>query len=284
MNRSEILQKARLITVQTRRVLNSLLVGDFRTRARGTGFEFDQLSEYQLGSDIRFVDWKSSARMSKLLVKEFRQERSRHVTVVLDVSASNEYGSGSHAKQEFMHTIAGVLAMAGIYARDIVSLLLYTDRVEQYVRPGRGMVHGYYVLEQLLSAQPVGKKSELRVAIDHLMHVQKQPSIVFIISDGIDETLESIRMLTQRHEVIFVRCLDALEKHIGQSGALMLQDLETDLLYQSYDTVALQAYITQRLKQQEQLFQRYAVGMVDVNPTLTVEQFAHVLRLKQVHL
>ena len=159
MDRTEILKKAKLVVLKTRQLLNNLVVGDFKTRQKGSGFEFDQLTDYQFGADTRFIDWKSSARMQKLLIKEFRQERSRFLHVMCDMSASQLYGSDAESKFHMSTTIAGIVSMAGIYAQDFVSCMGYSDSVSFYVPPGKGFSHGFKILETMLSKSAIKAKS-----------------------------------------------------------------------------------------------------------------------------
>src|SRR5665647_3240289 len=138
---SEILKKIKQIEIYTQRLLTGSLVGDSRSAIKGQGLEFDQLREYQMGDDVRFIDWSSSARMDKLLVKQYIEERNRTVLLAVDVSASTFFSSDQELKNESMAQIASVLALVADYGKDHVGLILFSDEIEEFVPPSAGRMH-----------------------------------------------------------------------------------------------------------------------------------------------
>src|SRR5579862_8407903 len=137
----EIIKKIRQIEIATRRLLTGSLVGDSRSAVKGEGFEFDQIRDYQMGDDVRAIDWNSSARMDKLLVKQYIQERNRTVILAVDVSASTLFSSDDALKSDIIAQLASVLALVADYGKDTVSLLLFSDEIELFIPAGRGRQH-----------------------------------------------------------------------------------------------------------------------------------------------
>jgi len=146
---ADLRRKIRQIEIYTRRLLTSSLVGDSRSAVRGSGFEFDQIREYRAGDDVRFIDWNASARINELLVKEFIEERSRTIILCVDVSLSSFFGSGTADKKQTMAEIASVLALVAGRGKDRIGLMLFSDTVELYVPPMRGLHHTHRLIEHL---------------------------------------------------------------------------------------------------------------------------------------
>ena len=277
MTRTEILKKARVIALRSRKMLASPLLGDYKTSLRGTGFEFDQLTEYQIGSDIRFIDWKSSARSNKLLVKEFRQERARYINIIVDISQSQRYHSSKITKQEFANTVAGMLLMAGIYKGDFVSLTLYSDTVRLYMPPARGIAHGYGMLEKLLAAEPCGTGTSIATAVDYIANVQKHKSLCIIVSDGIDTHMDSLKRLQYKNDVLFIRCMDTRERSMALNASVLVEDIETGQCSRiNFNDSAIALWQAEHIKRQNAIMRQNGVDCIDITPGhTTIEQFIH---------
>src|SRR5258707_662959 len=185
----EIVSKIKQLEIFTRRLLNGSLVGDSRSAIKGTGFEFDQIREYNFGDDIRFIDWKASARNNKLLVKQYIEERSRTIFLAVDISHSSIFGSGLHNKHSRIVELASVLALVAQHGKDHVGLLMFSDTIASYIPPGNSLHHVHRIMETMLSFKPKQSKTDISKALQHLLSIKKSDAIVFLISDFIDETL-----------------------------------------------------------------------------------------------
>jgi uncharacterized protein (DUF58 family) len=209
----EILKKIAEIEIRTKRIMRSTLMGDSRSAQKGSGFEFNQIREYQMGDDVRFIDWRASARSNKLLVKEYIEERNRTIMILLDVSGSTEFTSSVSTNADIMKQVAAILAFVAGYSKDRVGLILYSDVVECLVPPAMGHTHVHTVLEHIFSHKASSVLTNGTVALNKLKQMRSRDTAVFLISDCIDEQLsKSLNLASRMNEVVVVRCLDHLEK------------------------------------------------------------------------
>jgi uncharacterized protein (DUF58 family) len=262
----ELLKKIRRIELRTKRILNGYLIGDYRTRSKGFGLEFDQLADYQFGDDIRFVDWKSSARMNKMLIKEYHDERNRTIFLLIDGSQSNWFGSTSQLKNGIVAEIAGVLAFAAAYNKDHVGMLLFTDKIEQSLPPKKGIKHAHKIMQRLFSFEPIAEQTNLTIAFEQLARIKKSDALVFVVSDFIDEDFtKAIRIVSKKHDLVAIRCLDQYERNIPPIGYVHCQDIETgeDM---TIDTKQLYSWGKQRYEMQNNFFKKYKIDYLDVMP------------------
>lgn len=267
----EVAAKIKQLEIFTRRLLNGALVGDSRSAIKGSGFEFDQIRDYAFGDDIRFIDWKSSARTNKLLVKQYIEERSRTVFLVVDVSQSSIFGSGKNNKYNRIVELASVLALVAQHGKDHVGLLLFSDKVEEYIPAGSSLQHVHHVLDRMLSFTPKQSQTNISLALQHLLATKKSDAIVFLISDFIDESLDNyLAQAARKYDLIAVRCLDTNEKEIPAVGFITVQDLETgelvELDLRNKRNNDVKRFLAARIDQQTTLFKRRGIDLVDIEP------------------
>ena len=265
----DIVKKIKQIELHTRRLLRGTQLGDSRSAQKGTGLEFDQIREYQQGDDVRFIDWRASARMDKLLVKQYFEERNRTIMLIVDVSGSTSFSSCPNKKQEIIAQVASVLALVGDFGNDKVSLLLCTDQVELFIPPKKGRNHTYMIMEKLFSFKPKSKKTNLKVAFDHIGALRVKDALVFVISDFIDQQFEpSLRVAAKAYDVAVIRCLDKNEHTLPNVGFITVQDSETGNL-SVFDTRKklvnrINIFLQKRLENQHALFKKVGVDCIDV--------------------
>lgn len=224
----EILQKVRNIEIHTRRLLSGTLIGDYSSAKKGSGLEFDQIREYQEGDDVRFIDWKGTARQDKLLVREYIEERNRVIMLVVDGSASTFFGSSEELKNEVFAQIGSVLALVADYGKDQVGLILFSDQVQTVIPPKNGRQHTRLIMETLFAHQPAGLTS-LEPAFQRLIQMNRKDAIVFLISDfvvpaGYEKLL---RIVAKKYDTVAIRCLDQREQDLPNIGFLSVRDSET---------------------------------------------------------
>jgi uncharacterized protein (DUF58 family) len=261
----EIVSKIKQLEIFTRRLLNGTLVGDSRSAIKGTGFEFDQIREYAFGDDIRFIDWKASARNDKLLVKQYIEERSRTIFLAVDVSQSSLFGSGKQNKNSRIVELASVLALVAQHGK---------DHVEAYIPPGSSLHHIHHIMETMLSFQPKQSTTDISKALQHLLSVKKSDAIVFLISDFIDDKLDTyLAQAARKYDLIAVRCLDANEKLIPAVGFITVEDLETgelvELDLRNSRNNEVRRFLTARVDTQNKLLRRCGVDLFEVSPERT---------------
>jgi uncharacterized protein (DUF58 family) len=224
----EILKKVRRIEISTRGLVNEVFSGEYHSVFKGRGMNFAEVREYQYGDDIRTIDWNVTARNGAPFVKIFEEERELTVMLVVDVSASGDFGSRERFKAEIGVEICALLAFSAIKNNDKVGLIIFSDHVEKFVPPRKGRRHGLRVLRELLFHQPVGRGTDVAAALDYLNHVQRKRAVTFLVSDFQDEGFEkALAVSGRRHDLIAVRMEDARERDLPPIGYVELEDPET---------------------------------------------------------
>jgi len=225
----ELLRKIRGIEIRTRHLVTDVLAGQYHSAFKGAGMEFEEVREYQPGDDVRTIDWNVTARMRHPFIKTFREERELTALLVVDMSASLDFGSGDRLKREIAAEIAALLALAAIRNQDKVALLLHTDQVEKYIPARKGPRHVLRVVREILSFEPDSTGTDLRPALTFLTRAIHRKAVVFLIGDGHvpDDSLEAARLTARRHDVVSVRLGDPREAEWDPVGLIDWIDPET---------------------------------------------------------
>jgi uncharacterized protein (DUF58 family) len=224
----QILQKVKRIEIRTRGLVNDLFGGEYHSVFKGRGMTFSEVREYQPGDDIRLIDWNVTARTGSPFIKIFEEERELTVYLLVDISASGEFGSGQQLKREIGAEIAAVLGFSAIKNNDKVGLILFSDEIEKYVVPKKGKSHVLRVVRELLYTVPERTGTSLKNALDYLLKVAKRKSVVFIISDFLDqEYWSSLKVVNRKHDVIGIHLYDPAETNMPDMGLAKVEDPET---------------------------------------------------------
>ncbi|GMU23801.1 MAG: hypothetical protein AMXMBFR13_38790 [Phycisphaerae bacterium] len=224
----ELLKKVRRIQVRADRLVNDVVVGEYRSVFKGRGMEFDEVREYQPGDDIRTIDWNVTARTGWAHVKRYAEEREMTAVLVVDLSLSGRFGSTHQLKIDLATEISAVLALSAIKNNDKIGLLIFTDHVEKYIPAKKGKQHVLRVIRELLSFEPRAGGTDLAGALEFLNKVLKRKAVVFLVSDFIDRDFERDLALTRsRHDLIPVRISDPRESTLPDVGLIELEDAET---------------------------------------------------------
>lgn len=265
------IKKIRQLELKARKIVRGLMSGDRVTLQKGFGLEFDQLAEYQLGDDIRFIDWKGSARSQKLLVKHYREELNHTIMVMVDISASTLYGSKKQSKYELIQEVVFSLVLAGLYAKDNVGVIFFSDVVESYIPPRSGLKQLHIIGQKMRSLTSTHKKTHIASALQFLSQKISRETLLCIVSDFIDDQSErSLRIIAQKHDVIAFRCLDKNERSLPMVGYIEAIDIETqepyflDLSTQS----ALMHWQRQRLQQTQKVCIQAGIDLIDIEPDM----------------
>jgi uncharacterized protein (DUF58 family) len=228
MIRREILKQVRRIEISTRGLVNEVFSGEYHSVFKGRGMNFAEVRAYQYGDDIRSIDWNVTARNGAPFVKVFEEERELTVMLVVDVSASGEFGSRDRMKGEVAVEICALLAFSAIKNNDKVGLVIFSDRIEKFVPPRKGRRHVLRVLRELLFHEPEGRRTDITAALEYLTHVQRKRAVTFVVSDFQDHGFEkALAVAGRRHDVIAVRMGDRREQELPELGYLELEDPET---------------------------------------------------------
>jgi uncharacterized protein (DUF58 family) len=229
MDTAEILKKIRTLEIRTRGLVETAFAGDYHSVFKGRGMNFDEVREYQPGDEIRAIDWNVTARMGgNAFVKKFTEERELTVMLIVDVSASGNFGSKTQSKRELAAEVACLLAFSAIRNNDKVGLLLFTDRVELFIPPKKGRSHTLRIIREILFFEPQGRLTQPALALDYLNNVVTRRAVVFFISDfQAPDFSQALAVTGRRHDFIALRIEDEREKVFPNIGLITLEDAET---------------------------------------------------------
>ena len=226
---TEIIKKVRHIEIRTRGLVNDLFGGEYHSVFKGRGMSFSEVREYYPGDDIRLIDWNVTARSSLPHVKIFEEERELTVYLIIDISKSGDFGTLDKYKNEIAAEIAAVLGFSAIKNNDKVGLIMFTDKIEKYVPPKKGKSHVLRVVRELLYHKPEDQKTSIQNALDFLLKVSKRRSVVFLISDYIDDGYwKSLKIANRKHDLIGIKISDIAESIMPDLGLLKVHDPETN--------------------------------------------------------
>ena len=228
MDTAEILKKIRTLEIRTRGLVETAFAGDYHSVFKGRGMNFEDVREYQPGDEIRAIDWNVTARMGNAFVKKFTEERELTVMLIVDVSASGNFGSKTQSKRELAAEVACLLAFSAIRNNDKVGLLLFTDQVELFIPPKKGRSHTLRLVREILFFEPQGRRTEPALALDYLNKVVTRRAVVFFISDfQTPDFSQALAVTGRRHDFIALRIEDEREKVFPNIGLITLEDAET---------------------------------------------------------
>jgi uncharacterized protein (DUF58 family) len=257
---TELMNKVRRIEIRTRRLVNDSFAGEYHSVFKGQGMEFDEVRPYLPGDEVRTIDWNVTARMGQPYVKKYVEERELTVMLVVDASGSGDFASEGKFKRELAAELASVLSFSATTNKDKVGLLIFTDKVELYIPPRKGRRHVLRLIRELLAFEPEGNGTDIKLALDTVNQLLKRRSIVFLVSDFLDDASKykkPLFMTNRKHDVIAVDLHDPLESEIPDVGMLALEDAESgELVWLDTsdpawrERFALQASTFERTKQQ----------------------------------
>ncbi|MBN1983262.1 MAG: DUF58 domain-containing protein [Chitinivibrionales bacterium] len=224
----EVLEKVRRIEIKTKSIVNDILSGEYQSAFKGRGMEFSEVRTYIQGDDIRTIDWNVTARAGELYVKKYVEERELTVFLVVDASASGNFGSIRQMKAEIGVELCALLAFSAIKNNDRVGLIIFTSEVEKFIPPKKGKNHVLRVIRELLYFEPTKKGTNIEEAITFLNRVQRKKSVVFFVSDFFDREIKKpLSVAARRHDMIAVSLTDPRERTLPDVGLIELHDPET---------------------------------------------------------
>ena len=232
----EILRKVRQIEIRTNRLVTDTLAGQYHSVFKGRGMNFDAVREYTPGDEVRTIDWNVTARAGRPFVKKFVEERELTLTLMVDVSASGDFGSGAQSKRELAAEIASVLAFSAVRNSDKVGLILFSDQIELYVPPRKGRRHVLRLVREVLGFEPRRRGTNLVRALDFVNDVIGRRAIVFLLSDfqtghqsseSVADLRRALRQTNRRHDLVAMPIEDIREQTLPDVGIVALEDAET---------------------------------------------------------
>ena len=226
----EILKKVRQIEIRTKNIVNDFFGGDYHSNFKGRGMTFSEVREYVPGDDVRSIDWNVTARTGKPHLKIFEEERELSVLILIDVSSSGVFGSKKNLKIDLGVEIAAMLSFSAIKNNDKVGLALFSDKIEKYIPPKKGKKHVLRLITDIVNHdfENSNKRTSIKTAIDFANKISKRKSVIFLISDFIDDNFwNELKFLNFKHDVIGLQIYDSYERNFPNLGIINIHDSET---------------------------------------------------------
>jgi uncharacterized protein (DUF58 family) len=224
----EILKKIRHLELKTRGMINTAFSGQYRSVFKGRGMNFEEVREYQPGDEVRAIDWNVTARMGDAFIKKFTEERELTVMLVVDVSASGEFGSVNLSKRELAAEVACLFAFSAIRNNDKVGCILFSDHVELYIPPAKGRGHCLRIIREILFFEPKGRGTDIAGALVNLNRVMHRRAVVFLLSDfQAPDFRKPLSVAARRHDLVAIPIIDPREMELPDIGRVVLEDAET---------------------------------------------------------
>jgi len=278
---NSLLKRVRELEIKSKRLTNHLFTGEYHTAFKGRGMAFKEVREYQPGDDIRFIEWNVSARMGHTYSKLFEEERELSVHLLVDVSASNLFGTNKQTKRDLITEMCAVLAFSAISNNDKAGLILFSDTVEKYIPARKGKDHVLYMIRELLNHRPHSAQTDIQKALQFLNSTTKHKSIVFILSDFADAGYhDALRVAAKRHDVIGVQVYDPKDEKLPKVGLLQVHDAETGNIVwlDTSDSYIRQRYTNQFHKIMEDAKTVFRAGGADLMQIATGEDYVKKLQ------
>ncbi len=264
----ELLKKIRKIQIRTSHMVSDVFAGQYHSVFKGRGMEFDEVREYVPGDDVRTIDWNVTARTGIPHIKKFVEEREMTVMLLVDVSASHQFGCGEQLKRDLATEIAAVVAFSAIQNSDRVGLILFSDQIEKYIPPQKGSSHVLRIIREILHHEPQNKKTNVVPALDFLNHVCPRKATTFLISDFIFENdfIKPLRISAKRHDLIGMLIQDKHEFALPNVGIVEWHDAETGerFLVDTGDAKTRHALAAQQLEWREKMLEKLRRSNVDL--------------------
>ncbi|MFC1480535.1 DUF58 domain-containing protein [Candidatus Omnitrophota bacterium] len=287
----EVIRKIRRIQITTSRKVTDVFAGQYQSVFKGVGMEFDEVREYLPGDEIRSIDWNVTARMGHPYVKKFVEERELTIMILLDVSMSCRFGTAGRIKSELAAELCSVIAFSAIQNNDKVGMITFTDRVEKFVPPRKGIRHVLRVIREAIYNSPQNTGTDVNHVLEHLNMVTRRRTITFVISDFFAPDFKKTLSITnKRHDVIAIDIIDPAELELPEAGIVKLHDAETGAPY-TVDTSnakarkLYKANAARRVDQRRRLFRSVNVDNIDIRTDQSyVEPLIRFFRMRERRL
>jgi uncharacterized protein (DUF58 family) len=282
---TDLFQRIRRLEIRIRGVVENVFGGEYQSAFKGRGIEFAEVRPYQVGDDIRNIDWNVSARMDETYVKVYEEDREQTVMLMVDLSGSEDFGSQGRSKREVAAEVCAMMAFGAVQNNDPVGLILFSDQVETFIPPKKGRRHVLRCIRELFTAEPASRQTDLAAAFRYLLRLLRRRSIVVCVSDFFDDGYAPmVRAAAQRHDTVAVEVVDPREESLPEVGLLDLTDAETGetVTIDTRNRAARRAYeeaARDRRQATAALFRRLQVGHVSIRTDAdTVEPLVEFFR------
>ena len=281
MENSELLKKVRHIEIKTRGLSRNIFAGQYHSAFKGRGMAFSEVREYQYGDDVRDIDWNVTARHNKPYIKVFEEERELTVMLLVDMSASRNFGAVGSLKRDMMIEIAATLAFSAIQNNDKIGVLFFTDRIEKFIPPKKGKKHILYIIRELIGFEPEGTGTDLKLALEYATNVIKRRCTAFLISDFVAPATynDALLIANRRHDVVALQVYDKRETQLPDVGLMKLHDVErgADRWVDTSSRQVREAYALWWKNRQDEMLKICLRNGVDITSVATDEDYVIAL-------
>lgn len=278
----QLMQRVRRIEIKTRALSNNIFAGEYHSAFKGRGMSFAEVREYQPGDDVRDIDWNVSARFDRTYVKVYEEERELTVMLLIDISASLDFGSREFSQREQLTEIAATLAFSAMRNNDKIGALFFSDNVELYIPPAKGKGHILRIIRELLTISPKGRGTNIGAGLEYFLRVMRKKSVAFLMSDFLDQEdyTTLLKRANQKHDLVAVQVYDERMTHLPNVGWMKLEDAETG--HQQYVNTSSKhvrlSFLNWWGKYEEQLRSRFSQARVDYTSIATGTDFVKGLK------
>lgn len=278
----QLMQRVRRIEIKTRALSNNIFAGEYHSAFKGRGMSFAEVREYQPGDDVRDIDWNVSARFDRTYVKVYEEERELTVMLLIDISASLDFGSRELSQREQLTEIAATLAFSAMRNNDKIGALFFSDNVELYIPPAKGKGHILRIIRELLTISPKGRGTNIGAGLEYFLRVMRKKSVAFLMSDFLDQEdyTTLLKRANQKHDLVAVQVYDERMTHLPNVGWMKLEDAETghQQYVNTYSKHVRLSFQNWWGKYEEQLRSRFSQARVDYTSIATGTDFVKGLK------
>ena len=271
MTAKEIFKKVRKIEIKTRGLSNQIFAGQYHSSFKGRGMAFSEVREYQYGDDVRNIDWNVTARFNKPFIKIFEEEREMTVMLLIDVSASHEFGTIQSFKKDVITEISAVLSFSAIKNNDKVGVIFFSDKIEKFIPPKKGSSHILRIIRELADFKATSKGTDIGEALKFLTNAIKKRCTAFVLSDFRSPSfIDALKIANNKHDLMAVRVSDKRENQMPNVGLIQLKDAETgEMKWIDTSSNAVRRYYAEAAEKLERKtkenFKKSGVDMAEVN-------------------
>jgi len=277
MDTKELLKKIRRLEIKTKGLTKHIFSGEYHSAFKGRGMTFSEVRDYHFGDEVRTIDWNVTARFNEPYVKVFDEERELSVMLIIDVSGSEDFGSGEKTKKDLALELAAILSFSAISNNDKVGAIFVSDKIERYISPEKGKKHALIILREFIELRPESKGTNLEEGLKFFRNTQKKRSIAFVISDFIDDNnfIEGLKVSRKKHDMVAIRLVDEAESTLPNVGLVQLFNSETgETTWVNSNSTRAREMHAQNFKNfEENLFTEFKKSGIDYTSISTSEDF-----------
>ncbi|MBR5324401.1 MAG: DUF58 domain-containing protein [Muribaculaceae bacterium] len=281
METTELLKKVRKIEIKSRGLSRNIFAGQYHSAFKGRGMAFSEVREYQFGDDVRDIDWNVTARHNKPYIKVFEEERELTVMLLIDVSASRNFGAVGGSKKEMMTEIAATLAFSTIQNNDKIGVIFFSDKIEKFIPPQKGRKHVLYIIRELIEFKPENRETNISLALEYVTNVIKKRCTIFMMSDFIDtkDYQKALIIANKRHDLVALQIYDKREKELPNIGLVKIKDSERggEMWIDTASRQVREKYAQWWLKSQQKMKDSAIKSGVDITSIATDEDYVRSL-------